>query len=419
MRTPGRGRADPGLARAWGGVRPHARGYAARSRIPGRASSVRSSSVLRSPLARLAVCVPGSGVLGVVLPRRDRASEAVTVPAQDPFPRSGVVGDVLPGPAPLHAVRVPQGDAPSLRSVTLPAWPLPAFRSAAWSVVPPLRAGDGPPLRGSRVQAFSPLATGLLMPRARGRARGTPSPPLAPSDSAPGWTPGLARCGAGPRRLCVARWPRAPLPPSAGGRSAGVRAERLDARRRSCAGRPLPLLRSCLPPPLRCRLRRFMLLACRSFHHLHRLTAAVAAVVRRLPAAPASGCSESESGRASSPLSSGPYVCKPRSRLRPGHAVARASQRTAKPVPGPPGSPRAPARSGRPVLAGRCEETSALRRGRGASGGVAVCHFQTVFNHSTVLEMSTFSAKSTSSGIRFTPSNGITMFAGKTGASRK
>ena len=72
---------------------------------------------------------------------------------------------------------------------------LPAFRSAAWSVVPPLRAVTGPPLPSSHVQAFSPLATGLLMPRARGRARGMPSPPLAPSDSAPGWTPGLARCG--------------------------------------------------------------------------------------------------------------------------------------------------------------------------------------------------------------------------------
>ena len=32
--------------------------------------------------------------------------------------------------------------------------------------------------------------------------------------------------------LVLARWPRAALPPSAGGRSAGVRAERLDARRR-------------------------------------------------------------------------------------------------------------------------------------------------------------------------------------------
>lgn len=39
-------------------------------------------------------------------------------------------GGCYPGPAPLHAVRVQQGDAPSLRSVTLPAWPLPAFRSA-------------------------------------------------------------------------------------------------------------------------------------------------------------------------------------------------------------------------------------------------------------------------------------------------
>ena len=71
------------------------------------------------------------------------------------------------------------------------------------------------------------------MPRARRRARGTPSPPLAPSDSAPGWTPGLARCGAGPRRLCVARWPRAPLPPSAGGGGRRASTQNAsDARRR-------------------------------------------------------------------------------------------------------------------------------------------------------------------------------------------
>ena len=106
----------------------------------------------------------------------------------------GVVGDVLPGPAPLHAVRVQQGDAPSLRSVTLPAWPLPAFRSAAWSVVPPLRAGDGPPLSSSRVQASSPVAPGLSCRLLR-KPTGTPSPPLP--DSAPGWTPGLARTALG------------------------------------------------------------------------------------------------------------------------------------------------------------------------------------------------------------------------------
>ena len=170
------------------------------------------------------------------------------------YPRSGVAGDVLPVPAPLHAVRVPQGDAPSLRSVTLPAWPLPAFRSAAWLVVPPLRAVTGPPLPSSRVQAFSPLATGLLMPRARGRARGTPSPPLAPSDSAPGWTPGLARCGAGPRRLCshaghVLRFRR---PPGGGRRASSLNAS--DARRRiapdgRCSCSAWPPAASFLPPP--------------------------------------------------------------------------------------------------------------------------------------------------------------------------
>jgi hypothetical protein len=68
--------------------------------------------------------------------------------------------------------------------------------------------------------------------------------------------------------------------------------------------------------------------------------------------------------------------------LRPGHAVARAEQRTAKPGPGPPGSPRAPARSGRPVLAGQGEDTSALWRGRGATGGAA-SQYQAVFSHFT------------------------------------
>ncbi len=170
------------------------------------------------------------------------------------IPRSGVVGDVLPGPAPLHAVRVPQGGAPSLRSVTLPAWPLPAFRSAAWSVVPPLRAVTGPPLPSSRVQASSPLATGLLMPRARGRARNTPSPSLAPSDSAPGWTPGLARCGAGPRRLCshAGRVLRFRRPPGGGRRASSLNAS--AARRRiapdgRCSCSESASRRLFLPPP--------------------------------------------------------------------------------------------------------------------------------------------------------------------------
>ena len=100
------------------------------------------------------------------------------------------------------------------------------------------RSRRSAPLRGrwchrySRVQASSPLATGLLMPRARGRARGTPSPPLAPSDSAPGWTPGLARCGAGPRRLCshAGRVLRFRRPPGGGRRASSLNAS--DARRR-------------------------------------------------------------------------------------------------------------------------------------------------------------------------------------------
>ena len=109
------------------------------------------------------------------------------------------------------------------------------------------------------------------------------------SDSAPGWTPGLVRCGAGPRRLCVARWPRAPLPPPAGPPSAGVRAERAGRSAAACSSWPLPLLRIGLQPPLPCRLRPASRTARR-----FRLRPAIAGlrrdtggpVVRRLPAAP-------------------------------------------------------------------------------------------------------------------------------------
>ena len=167
------------------------------------------------------------------------------------IPGRSVAGDVLPGPAPLHAVRVQQGDAPSLRSVTLPAWPLPAFRSAAWSVVPPLRAVTGPPLPSSRVQASSPLATGLSCRLLR-KPTGTPSPPLP--DSAPGWTPGLARCGAGPRRLCshAGRVLRFRRPPWGGRRASSLNAS--DARRRiapdgRCSCSESASRRLFLPPP--------------------------------------------------------------------------------------------------------------------------------------------------------------------------
>lgn len=70
---------------------------------------------------------------------------------------------------------------------------------------------------------------------------------------------------------------------------------------------------------------------------------------RRLPIPSVPICSESGRARLLCLLLLR-HVHQPRNRLRPGHAVARASQRTAEPVPGPPGSPRAPARSGRPVL---------------------------------------------------------------------
>ena len=97
-----------------------------------------------------------------------------------------------------------------------------------------------------------PVATGLLMPRARGRARGTPSPPLP--DSAPGWTPGLARCGAGPRRLCshAGRVLRFRRPPGGGRRASSLNAS--DARRRiapdgRCSCSESASRRLFLPPP--------------------------------------------------------------------------------------------------------------------------------------------------------------------------
>jgi len=193
-----------------------------------------------------------------------------------------------------------------LRSVTLPAWPLPAFRSAAWSVVPPLRAGGRPSAALFPRASVLPLATGLLMPRARGRARGTPSPPARPVRLAPGWTPGLARCGAGPRRLCVA--PLGRVSASAVRRGARRRASSLNASdaltRHSLGdgGSAEVLLRTLafLAPnsaslrPLPCRLRRsglgdtthFALLASPEAQARRALLRPICpAVARRLPAA--------------------------------------------------------------------------------------------------------------------------------------
>ena len=200
------------------------------------------------------------------------------------------------------------------------------------------------------------------------KATGTPSPPLP--DSAPGWTPGLARCGAGPRRLCshAGRVLRFRRPPGGGRRASSLNAS--DARRRiapdgrfpcsESASRRLFLAASGLAAVgglavLNVRPRRHA--PCLAlFHPLPSIppSAFCTAHTRRLPAARRNSHSQngfvSELRRARLLLFLLPYVCKPRSRLRPGHAVARAEQRTAKPVPGPPGSPRAPARSGRPVL---------------------------------------------------------------------
>jgi len=226
-RRPGR---CPGLARAWGRVRPHARRY-------------------RGSLAYPWPCVVGAVLVGPTL-AAGAARGMSPVPAWSvmPYPhpprQRSCHGGCYPGPAPLHAVRVQQGDAPSLRSVTLPAWPLPAFRSAAWSVVPPLRAGDGPPLPLSRVQASSPVATGLscrvlVLEDSDGHAARQALRSQTPRPAGRrAW-----QCAALGRAACARHAGRVPvLPPSAGGRSAGVRAGRPDARRRSCAGRPLPLL---------------------------------------------------------------------------------------------------------------------------------------------------------------------------------
>lgn len=68
-------------------------------------------------------------------------------------------------------------------------WPLPAFRSAAWSVVPPLRPVTGPPLPLSRVQASFPvlrMASHRLSCRLRrsGRPHACPTKPCAKSGPA-------------------------------------------------------------------------------------------------------------------------------------------------------------------------------------------------------------------------------------------
>lgn len=202
----------------------------------------------RSPLSRLAHVIPWPRVVGAVLPRsyarRYRGSLALSpVPAWSVMPyRTRRASEAVTAAAtrPRSAPRRPR--PAGRRAVT-------SFRHAPCLAAPgvPLRCvvgGATAPGRGRPSAVVLPRASvlpsrsGLVMPRARGRARGTPSPPLP--DSAPGWTPGLARCGAGPRRLCSPRWGGAALPPSAGGRSAGVRAERPDARRRS--GRPLACL---------------------------------------------------------------------------------------------------------------------------------------------------------------------------------
>ena len=189
-----------GLVRAWGRVRPHARRYAARLR----------------------------------------------------YPRSGVVGDVLP--VSRSAPRRPR--PAGRRAVT-------SFRHAPCLAAPgvPLRCvvGDATaPGRGRPSAVVLPRASvlpsrsGLVMPRARGRARGPPSPPLP--DSAPGWTPGLARSALG--RAACARTLAACC-------ASAVRRGAVGGRPGWTPGRSAAVLRwspaslalNTLPPPLPCRLR--------------------------------------------------------------------------------------------------------------------------------------------------------------------
>jgi len=323
------------------------------------------------------------------------------------FPGPGVVGDavpapaapaklsrrLLPGPAPLHAVRVPQGDAPSLRSVTLPAWPLPAFRSAAWSVVPPLRPVTGPPLPLSHVQASSPVAPGLSCRLLR-KATGPPSPPLP--DSAPGWTPGLARSALG--RAAHARHAgRVPaLPPPAGGAVGGRPGWTPGRSAAVLRWSPASLAPNILPPPLlppsavwpssrpasgvtlfaglsfsrssSSRLRPSSPLSgCRRASPRH-----VAAVGRRLPAAPAATCPAKLSAKQEA--ASGPPILRIPIRAR----ARRGEERLRRPT-APPLFP--PSRSGLRPSPSDPAKPSPRSPLRGQRGCPACPHLPTLGNH--------------------------------------
>ena len=152
---------------------------------------------------------------------------------------------LLPGPAPLHAVRVPQGDAPSLRSVTLPDLAAPGvpLRCVVGDSTAPGR--DRPSAAVVPRASVLPVAPGLSCRLLR-KPTGTPSPPLP--DSAPGWTPGLARCGAGPRRLCshAGRVLRFRRPPGGGRRASSLNTRTLGG---GLLPMPASLAPISIPPP--------------------------------------------------------------------------------------------------------------------------------------------------------------------------
>ena len=190
----------PGLARAWGRVRPHARRYRGSLTLsPGRVSSVRSASVLRSPLALSAV--PAWLAMSSPAPLRSTPSASRRETRRHFVPSRSLLGR-------------------SRRSAPL---------RGRWCH----RSGPGTALR-CVVPACkrSPRRSGLVMPVAEEANRhAKPSAPRLRARLDAGL--GKVRRWAAP--LVLARWPRAALPPSAGGRSAGILAERFGCSAADCS----------------------------------------------------------------------------------------------------------------------------------------------------------------------------------------
>ena len=168
---------------------------AARSRIPGRVSSGRSSSVLRSPL-------PSPSGCRRTTPRRGRGSRYVS-----PVWRRRCGPTLAAGAARLRYPRSRRGWRCPPRPRSAPRRPRPAGRRAVTSFRhAPCLAAPGVPLRCVVGRATAPgrdrpsaavVPRASVLPVAPGlscrllrKPTGTPSPPLP--DSAPGWTPGLA-----------------------------------------------------------------------------------------------------------------------------------------------------------------------------------------------------------------------------------